>query len=99
MYFECTLIASFIQGDLVQLKEVSIGSSNELKSKAMDHLVMTHGLRHENVNPLIGTRTARILYRSRNLKNNPFKQVGLVILTEMLWYLNIAHEDLCKTYL
>lgn len=42
------------QGDLVQLKEVPTGTSNELKSKAMDHLVMAHGLRHENINPLIG---------------------------------------------
>ncbi|XP_037038134.1 uncharacterized protein LOC119075714 isoform X2 [Bradysia coprophila] len=41
-------------GDLVQLKEIITGPSNELKSKAMDHLVMTHGLRHENINPLIG---------------------------------------------
>lgn len=38
----------------MQLKEIPMGASNELKSKAMDHLVMTHGLRHENVNPLIG---------------------------------------------
>lgn len=29
-------------------------TSNELKSKAMDLLVMAHGLRHENINPLIG---------------------------------------------
>lgn len=42
------------QGDLVQLKEMPTGASNELKSKAMDHLVMAHGLRHENINPLIG---------------------------------------------
>lgn len=46
--------SSFAQGDLVQLKEVPTGTSNELKSKAMDHLVMAHGLRHENINPLIG---------------------------------------------
>lgn len=38
----------------MQLKEIITGPSNELKSKAMDHLVMTHGLRHENINPLIG---------------------------------------------
>lgn len=38
----------------MQLKEVPIGTSNELKSKAMDYLVMSHGLRHENINPLIG---------------------------------------------
>lgn len=31
-----------------------MGTSNELKSKAMDYLVMAHGLRHENMNPLIG---------------------------------------------
>lgn len=42
------------QGDLVQLKEMPTGASNELKAKAMDHLVMAHGLRHENINPLIG---------------------------------------------
>lgn len=42
------------QGDLVQLKEMPTGASSELKSKAMDHLVMAHGLRHENINPLIG---------------------------------------------
>lgn len=38
----------------MQLKEIPIGPSHELRSKAMDHLVMTHGLRHENINPLIG---------------------------------------------
>lgn len=38
----------------MQLKEVPIGTSNELKSKAMDYLVISHGLRHENINPLIG---------------------------------------------
>lgn len=42
------------QGDLVQLKEMPTGASNELKAKAMDHLVTAHGLRHENINPLIG---------------------------------------------
>lgn len=47
------------QGDLVQLKEVPTGTSNELKSKAMDHLVMAHGLRHENINPLIGNDIAK----------------------------------------
>lgn len=31
-----------------------MGPSFELKSRAMDHLVMTHGLRHENINPLVG---------------------------------------------
>ncbi|XP_058839738.1 uncharacterized protein LOC131695286, partial [Topomyia yanbarensis] len=42
-------------GDLVQLKEIplSSGSSQELKTKAMDLLVIAHGLRHENINPLI----------------------------------------------
>uniref|UniRef100_A0A499FT77 Guanylate cyclase n=1 Tax=Anopheles arabiensis TaxID=7173 RepID=A0A499FT77_ANOAR len=42
-------------GDLVQLKEIpSSSASHELKTKAMDLLVMAHGLRHENINPLIG---------------------------------------------
>lgn len=66
-HVESALITSFIQGDLVQLKEVSIGSSNELKSKAMDHLVMTHGLRHENVNPLIGNHCQNLI-SFRNFK-------------------------------
>uniref|UniRef100_A0A1I8PTX7 Guanylate cyclase n=1 Tax=Stomoxys calcitrans TaxID=35570 RepID=A0A1I8PTX7_STOCA len=58
-------------GDLVQLKEVSLNGSTELKSKAMDLLVMAHGLRHENINPLIGwladpNRTAMVFdYCSR----------------------------------
>ncbi|XP_065363911.1 uncharacterized protein LOC135957121 [Calliphora vicina] len=58
-------------GDLVQLKEVPLNGSNELKSKAMDLLVMAHGLRHENINPLIGwladpNRTAMVFdYCSR----------------------------------
>lgn len=57
---DCTIDYNFhlifiaFQGDLVQLKEMPTGASNELKSKAMDHLVMAHGLRHENINPLIG---------------------------------------------
>lgn len=44
------------QGDLVQLKEIQVpsGSSIELKTKAMDQLIISHGLRHENINPLIG---------------------------------------------
>ena len=44
------------QGDLVQLKEIRVSSGNaiELKTKAMDHLILLHGLRHENINPLIG---------------------------------------------
>ncbi|XP_052889070.1 uncharacterized protein LOC128297467 [Anopheles moucheti] len=53
-------------GDLVQLKEIpSSSASHELKTKAMDLLVMAHSLRHENINPLIGwlnepTRTALV---------------------------------------
>ncbi|KAG5680913.1 hypothetical protein PVAND_010391 [Polypedilum vanderplanki] len=44
------------QGDLVQLKEIRVPSGNsiELRTKAMDHLIIAHGLRHENINPLIG---------------------------------------------
>lgn len=44
------------QGDLVQLKEIQIPSGNavELKTKAMDHLILLHGMRHENINPFIG---------------------------------------------
>lgn len=43
------------QGDLVQLKEIQItGSSVELKNKAMDLLIIAHGLRHENLNTMIG---------------------------------------------
>lgn len=47
------------QGDLVHLKELRIPSGNsvELKTKAMDHLIISHGLRHENLNPLIGFLT------------------------------------------
>uniref|UniRef100_A0A1A9W1L4 Guanylate cyclase n=1 Tax=Glossina brevipalpis TaxID=37001 RepID=A0A1A9W1L4_9MUSC len=41
-------------GDLVQLKEIQMNGSTELKAKAMDLLVLAHGLRHENINPLIG---------------------------------------------
>ncbi|XP_011882602.1 PREDICTED: retinal guanylyl cyclase 2 [Vollenhovia emeryi] len=41
-------------GDLVQLKELPFQGTFELKSKAMDVLVTIHGLRHENLNPLIG---------------------------------------------
>ncbi|XP_078039827.1 retinal guanylyl cyclase 2 isoform X2 [Augochlora pura] len=42
-------------GDLVQLKELPAEYGTfELKSKAMDVLVTMHGLRHENLNPLIG---------------------------------------------
>ncbi|XP_073819053.1 uncharacterized protein isoform X2 [Musca autumnalis] len=58
-------------GDLVQLKEIPLNGSTELKSKAMDLLVMAHGLRHENINPLIGwlsdpNRTAMVFdYCSR----------------------------------
>lgn len=55
--FHCCFFPRFFhmfQGDLVQLKEMPTGASNELKAKAMDHLVIAHGLRHENINPLIG---------------------------------------------
>ncbi|KAH8357399.1 hypothetical protein KR084_004665, partial [Drosophila pseudotakahashii] len=58
-------------GDLVQLKEVHMNGSAELRTKAMDLLVMAHGLRHENINPLIGwlsdpNRTAMVFdYCSR----------------------------------
>ncbi|KAH8380698.1 hypothetical protein KR009_007840 [Drosophila setifemur] len=58
-------------GDLVQLKEVHMNGSAELRSKAMDLLVMAHGLRHENINPLMGwlsdpNRTAMVFdYCSR----------------------------------
>ncbi|XP_030563952.1 uncharacterized protein LOC115764844 [Drosophila novamexicana] len=58
-------------GDLVQLKEINLNGSTELRSKAMDLLVMAHGLRHENINPLIGwlsdpNRTAMVFdYCSR----------------------------------
>ncbi|KAH8385138.1 hypothetical protein KR200_009794 [Drosophila serrata] len=58
-------------GDLVQLKEVHMNGSAELRAKAMDLLVMAHGLRHENINPLIGwlsdpNRTAMVFdYCSR----------------------------------
>lgn len=47
------------QGDLVQLKEIRNPSGNaiELRTKAMDHLIVSHGLRHENINPLIGFLT------------------------------------------
>lgn len=41
-------------GDLVQLKEIPLNGSTELKAKAMDLLVIAHGMRHENINPLIG---------------------------------------------
>ncbi|XP_029170688.1 retinal guanylyl cyclase 2 isoform X2 [Nylanderia fulva] len=41
-------------GDLVQLKELPFQGTFELKGKAMDVLVTIHGLRHENLNPLIG---------------------------------------------
>lgn len=44
------------QGDLVQLKELRVASGNsiELKTRAMDLLIVSHGLRHENLNQLIG---------------------------------------------
>lgn len=43
-----------VQGDIVQLKEIVTNGTMELKAKAMDHLLMAHALRHENINPLIG---------------------------------------------
>ncbi|XP_050317118.1 uncharacterized protein LOC126751150 [Bactrocera neohumeralis] len=58
-------------GDLVQLKEIPLNGSTELKAKAMDLLVIAHGMRHENINPLIGwlsdpNRTAMVFdYCSR----------------------------------
>ncbi|XP_053956058.1 uncharacterized protein LOC128861702 [Anastrepha ludens] len=58
-------------GDLVQLKEIPLSGSTELKAKAMDQLVIAHGMRHENINPLIGwlsdpNRTAMVFdYCSR----------------------------------
>lgn len=54
-------------GDLVQLKEIPLNGSMELKSKAMDLLVMAHGLRHENINPLIGNISK---WKPKNLTNN-----------------------------
>ncbi|OXU32024.1 hypothetical protein TSAR_004322 [Trichomalopsis sarcophagae] len=44
-------------GDLVQLKQLPVQGAFELKGKAMDVLVTIHGLRHENLNPLIGCLT------------------------------------------
>ncbi|KAJ8686310.1 hypothetical protein QAD02_022104 [Eretmocerus hayati] len=44
-------------GDLVQLKQLPVQGAFELKSKAMDVLITIHGLRHENLNPLIGCLT------------------------------------------
>ncbi|KAG5881656.1 hypothetical protein JTB14_002151 [Gonioctena quinquepunctata] len=42
-------------GDLVQMKPVpSLGGGCELKAKSVELLVLLHGLRHENLNPLIG---------------------------------------------
>ncbi|XP_025829848.1 retinal guanylyl cyclase 2 isoform X2 [Agrilus planipennis] len=40
-------------GDLVQMKPLPPGNV-ELKAKAVELLVILHGLRHENLNPLIG---------------------------------------------
>lgn len=43
---------------MVQFKEFSsVQGPFELKGKALDLLVMIHGLRHENLNPLIGCIT------------------------------------------
>lgn len=46
----------FQQGDLVQMKPVPCGGSGgvELRAKTVELLVLLHGLRHENLNPLIG---------------------------------------------
>ncbi|CAH1131699.1 unnamed protein product [Ceutorhynchus assimilis] len=41
-------------GDLVQMKPVPSNGSIELKAKSIELLVVLHGLRHENLNPLIG---------------------------------------------
>ncbi|KRT84594.1 protein kinase [Oryctes borbonicus] len=42
-------------GDLVQMKPVPCGSGGvELRAKTVELLVLLHGLRHENLNPLIG---------------------------------------------
>ncbi|XP_034239013.1 uncharacterized protein LOC117643935 [Thrips palmi] len=42
-------------GDLVQLKELPVaGGSFELRTKAMDVLLTLHGLRHENMNTMLG---------------------------------------------
>lgn len=42
------------QGDLVQMKPLASVNNIELKAKAIEVLVILHGLRHENINPLIG---------------------------------------------
>ncbi|XP_066588418.1 retinal guanylyl cyclase 2-like [Prorops nasuta] len=44
-------------GDLVQLKDIPCQGTFELKRKAMDVIDVLHGLRHENLNPLIGCLT------------------------------------------
>ncbi|XP_022901089.2 retinal guanylyl cyclase 2 isoform X1 [Onthophagus taurus] len=42
-------------GDLVQMKPVGFNTNSvELKGKTVELLVVLHGLRHENLNPLIG---------------------------------------------
>ncbi|KAK9879677.1 hypothetical protein WA026_006738 [Henosepilachna vigintioctopunctata] len=43
-------------GDLVQMKPVPFSGSSggEIKDKAIELLLLLHGLRHENLNPLIG---------------------------------------------
>lgn len=42
-------------GDLVQMKPILASSGTaEIKDKTIDLLVLLHGLRHENLNPLIG---------------------------------------------
>lgn len=67
-YFFYNIISYRLQGDLVQLKEMHIPPTTELKSKAMDFLVMTHGLRHENMNPFIG----KYLFDCKSFYTNSF---------------------------
>lgn len=49
------------QGDLVQMKHLSSSTGGsggfELKTKALEALLLIHGLRHENLNPVIGCLT------------------------------------------
>ncbi|XP_017785431.1 PREDICTED: retinal guanylyl cyclase 2-like isoform X2 [Nicrophorus vespilloides] len=41
-------------GDLVQMKPIQTGGNVELRAKTVELLLVLHGLRHENLNPLIG---------------------------------------------
>ncbi|ETN58644.1 retinal guanylate cyclase [Anopheles darlingi] len=83
-------------GDLVQLKEIpSSTASHELKTKAMDLLVMAHGLRHENINPLIVRERVRSHSKHRSLLTNaliqsPRSQNGpvLMMMREDVWQAN-----------